>query len=234
MPISVTVLSRLALTCSSNPSDMVTFLIGPNKERFLIHKETACRQSEVLRAAFNGPFIEGRTGTYILEDTRTQAFRMFMEFLYAGKLTLHYHNIDPKDDLEFSKEEHITKCATQDCYFVELWLLADRFLMSKLQNQVMDHMVRIYLSCGVMNPSQFAKIYEDSEVGSPLRRLVVTQCCWAPEKDYYEKLSKYMPKDMLVDIAIAYRDSMTSAIRNSNRAVVQATDYYVNVRSSEQ
>ncbi|KUJ22804.1 uncharacterized protein LY89DRAFT_714523 [Mollisia scopiformis] len=231
--LALTKIEKMKTPQFSNPSDMVTFIVGLKKEKFIVHKEFACKNSEVLRAAFNGPFLEGRTGTYILEDTSAAAFRMFTEFLYSGKITLHYHNLNAEDDLVLAEdEEHIEMCAQQDTDLIDLWLLADRFLMVDFQNQVIDHMKRIYQICGVMSSCQFRKIYDNTQEGSPLRRLVVDLCCWAFFADYIKDKSDKFPQDMLVDVAIAYRDAAPSNVITSKRSEIPTTDYHVKRQAS--
>ncbi|KUJ19808.1 uncharacterized protein LY89DRAFT_461644 [Mollisia scopiformis] len=43
----------------SNPTDTVTFYIGREAEPYIVHSDSACYYSLVLRAAFNSNFIEG-------------------------------------------------------------------------------------------------------------------------------------------------------------------------------
>lgn len=214
--------------CNSNPSDIVTFIVGSKQEKFIVHKEFACRHSEVLRAAFNGPFVEGATGTYTLEDTETEAFRMFTEYLYRDTITLQLHNANPEDNVALAEgETHASRCSQQDAHLVSLWLLGDRFLITKLQNQAIDYMQRIFLSCGIMQPGMFVKIYNSTQAGSPLRRLAVDQCCWGKQSDYISENSNCIPSEMFVDIAMTYRNSAPPFVCDKNRARISISDYHV-------
>jgi len=53
--------------------DLVTFVVGPEKKEFVVHKSFVCHASSVLRAAFNSNFLEGQTQRYVLEDTTEAA-----------------------------------------------------------------------------------------------------------------------------------------------------------------
>jgi hypothetical protein len=67
----------MLIDITRNPGVLVKFLIGPdNKEpaEFMIHKEFACYHSPVFDAAFNGPFVEGQTQTYRMDDTTKGSF----------------------------------------------------------------------------------------------------------------------------------------------------------------
>ncbi|KAH9215323.1 hypothetical protein DL95DRAFT_247029, partial [Leptodontidium sp. 2 PMI_412] len=136
-------------------------IVGELQRKFITHMEFACKHSEVLKAAFDGPFIEGKTGVYNLEDVNPETFRLFAEYLYSGKTTLLHHN-----------------CVDQDLTLVQLWVLADRFLVRTLQNQVVIHMERIRQSCGEMRPGCWDYVYDNTTLGSPLRALVAEQCAW--------------------------------------------------------
>ncbi|KAH9222817.1 hypothetical protein DL95DRAFT_518352 [Leptodontidium sp. 2 PMI_412] len=53
----------------SDPLTIVTIIIGRSVSKiFAIYKEFACYYSPVLRAAFNGPFLEGQSQTMIIDD----------------------------------------------------------------------------------------------------------------------------------------------------------------------
>lgn len=102
---------------------MVTFFIGEDRKKFLVHKDKACRHSEVFRAAFNSTFIEGETGIYTLEDIDVETFELFTEYLYSRKITLRFHNREPDDDGDdINEENHGMKCAAQDNILVALWV----------------------------------------------------------------------------------------------------------------
>ena len=44
-------------------------------EIFTIHRESVVRASTVLDKAFNGPFVEGQTQIYTLDDVEPNVFR---------------------------------------------------------------------------------------------------------------------------------------------------------------
>lgn len=67
---------------------MITFIIGDQKKKFIVHKEVACFHSEVLARAFNSGFIEGQTQTYTLDDVSEGAFKLFVQYLYHQEIEL--------------------------------------------------------------------------------------------------------------------------------------------------
>lgn len=87
---------------------MVTFEVGPAKQKFFLHKEIACNGSPVFDSALNGRFEEGFTQTDSLEDVTPNVFRFFSEWLYSRKLSLLDHSFDNIDAL--SETEKKTHC----------------------------------------------------------------------------------------------------------------------------
>ncbi|KAH8748207.1 hypothetical protein BGZ57DRAFT_861727 [Hyaloscypha finlandica] len=73
----------------SCPAELVTFLVGRDKEPFTVHKEFACRYSPVLRVAFTGPFLEEQTNTYRLDYVNPSVVRLLVQWLYTQKIDLH-------------------------------------------------------------------------------------------------------------------------------------------------
>ena len=68
------------------------FIKASHSRSFLSEKliliEFVCHYSPVLDAAFNSGFVEGRTQTYELDDTRPGAFRFFVQWLYGQDIDL--------------------------------------------------------------------------------------------------------------------------------------------------
>lgn len=73
---------------SSDPLTIVAIIIGRSVSKiFAIYKEFACYYSPVLRAAFNGPFLEGQSQTMIIDDfSLSGAFGFVLNWMYTGRL----------------------------------------------------------------------------------------------------------------------------------------------------
>lgn len=107
---------------------------------------------------------------------------------------------------------------------VYLWLLADRILVSSLQNQAIDLIERTRQQKGNDRlPSEiFPIIYDNTNVNSGLR-LYVVRVCSAPYLAQI-KNSKNYPPQFLLDIVNAIRDRSTGKDR---LASVLMTPYHV-------
>ena len=97
------------------------FMGLPTKDvKFCIHKKFICYHSPFFAAAFNGPFIEGETQTMKLDDVDAKLFGIFTNWLYT-------------QDLMNGDGNYLSDIAD----LAKLWILAQRFLMPRMQNQVM-------------------------------------------------------------------------------------------------
>jgi hypothetical protein len=192
------------LTSCREPATLVTFLIGPsnNQSKFFVHKEFACYHSPVLSAAFNSTFLEGQTQTYALEDTTEGAFRLLVQWLYSQKLTL----LQLEDQHQF--QEGKTKAEEgEDKNLAELWVLADKLAIPKLQNAAIDSMEQIRLVGRMVVVSVWAYAYDIAGPDSHLRHYVVAICALLATKDLAQWGSVF-PHGMLLKLACLFKDQL--------------------------
>jgi hypothetical protein len=201
-------MSNDGLTSHREPGAFVTFLIGKESDppkTFLVHKEFACHASPVFDAAFNSNFIEGQTQTYKLDDTTPRAFRLLTQWIYLQKLTMSQlkggvENWNPE---ESSKDER-RAIAHEFMTLVELWVLADKLRIPRLQNLVIDTIHAIEeKTLFAPSPLSLRYIYENTAPGSQLRLFAVEiSISGLQPKDFIDKrVAKDMPHQMLLDFA---------------------------------
>jgi len=89
-----------------------------------VHKNFITHYSPYFDAAFNGNFAEGQSQKLDLEDTEPHVFGTFVNWLYS-------------QNIENAEGE-----IPDDSTLVNLWLLADKCLVPKLQNQVIRNLDR--------------------------------------------------------------------------------------------
>lgn len=79
----------------------------------MVHKEFACYHSPVLKAAFDGEFIESQTKTYESKDTEGPVTQLFVNWLYTQRLDLEQPqpgldgwelNFTPNNNLQYGKQ----------------------------------------------------------------------------------------------------------------------------------
>jgi hypothetical protein len=99
---------------------------GPQPPKFIIHKNKICSHSSFFSAAFNSNFIEGMNQEMTL-DVDLKAFGIIANWMYT-------------QDIVASSGE-----LPDFCTLARVWILADRFLIPKLQNQAMKDLLNISL-----------------------------------------------------------------------------------------
>ncbi|KAG4433068.1 hypothetical protein IFR05_011462 [Cadophora sp. M221] len=183
---------------SRDPKSLVTFIVGPegSTKEFLVHKEVACHHSDVLKAAFNSGFIEGSTQTYRLEDVSEGAFNFLIQWLYSQKLNL---LVDDPDHVVNTKDEG--EDCDEDMHLAELWTLADRLNIPKLQNAVIDAFHSIFISHECLLCYSYHYIYQNTTANSKLRKYVCAPFAQYITLGFIKETAKHYPSEMLVDIA---------------------------------
>jgi hypothetical protein len=168
-------------------NEMINFEVGTGDSKiiFKVHREPACQHSPRI----NDDFGDGKWATlpkstsYKLTDVDSKTFRLFHLYIYSRKITLPFHNVYPRDDTEpTDSPDHGKRCAKLAETLVKLWVLADHFLISDLQNHVVDN-IMLFQACTWITDWTFEYVYENTKPGSALRRLMVDLCCWVPETD---------------------------------------------------
>ena len=151
-----------------NPLDLVTILIckDPDPKKLVVHKDFACHHWPVFEAAFKSDLVEGQTQTYRLEENQEGTVRLLVLWLYTQTLDTCQHE-NPDDDV----------CKVdEDLCLAELWVLADKLLMPKLQNHTIREIVRLRRESGRSTTVCLNYIYANTSKGSPLRALLEHHC----------------------------------------------------------
>jgi hypothetical protein len=171
--------------------------------------------------------MEGLSGKYILEDITPETFKLFVQYLYYGKVTFRYHKLNSEDDIQNGQESHGYACGHQDMVLVELFALADRFMIIKLQNLVVDQIVRSMRSCGRMRMTGIEFIFDHTVEGHPLRRLACEQICLYGSAETLALFARDFPEDVMFDMVI-YLKGLTSEDKiKKKRLAIKASDYYI-------
>ncbi|KUJ22811.1 uncharacterized protein LY89DRAFT_777844 [Mollisia scopiformis] len=137
-------------TTFSSPSTMIKFFISDenNTVEFIVHKETACNISPAFNAAFNGQMLEGQIQQYFIDDTTVRAFRLLTQYMYSHKirnvqLGSEWHNTvewwEEHKDIAYDENMSLARPFLP----VELWVLADKYQIPKLQNLAMTALLDV-------------------------------------------------------------------------------------------
>ncbi|KAF7929488.1 uncharacterized protein EAE98_005406 [Botrytis deweyae] len=211
----------------SSPNEMVTFIVGTGdkQETFQIHKQIACEHSEVWNRAFNSVFVEGQTQIYRIEDTGPEVFRLLTQWVYQEKFD-HIHSdwdVSHSDDF-FSAVE----CVDEDNVLLQLWVLAEKFLLHRLQNYTMRVLCNKALVCNRSLTSYDCRyVYDNTAKGSALRRFVIEHNCWCKNPSFLDGYLFSYPVEALGDIIKALKRQLPENVRARKLSQMIGDNYLV-------
>lgn len=121
--------------------------------------------------------------------------------MYTQKLEL------LQDDNKFYKDAKEDKAKMrlkleEDLDLPRLWVLADKLLIPRLQNLVVDKMEEIRVRRNVVATNVIKLVYDTTSIDSPLRQLLVDQCVDL-SGDWIIRNPERFPKAMLLDLVVA-------------------------------
>ncbi|OBT62101.1 hypothetical protein VE03_09028 [Pseudogymnoascus sp. 23342-1-I1] len=221
---------RDSLSVFWRPQEIVYVIVGPEAQKFGMHKEQLCVNSAYFRAAFEGGFEEAIRREVALKESDTVAFGMFNEWLYTGKISEDLRSTNqgfgatPKPELAdiptFSQ-------------LVDAWLLADYLLAPKMQNHIIDVMEARYRRLLAPPIREFMYVYQQTQNGSPVRKSLVDMCIWRFREgggEMYRKYIGFMPREMAADLMVALAGVVEKGQHNAYAQ--QAQKYYVPVNAT--
>lgn len=161
---------------------------GEEKKEYVVYKEFACYYSPMLNAAFNGPFIEGKSNTMTIDDFPfPKAFGFIQCWMYTMKI------------------KHPLRVPLTLTSYCVAWILADRLLIPKLQNQAVIELCSKKLTLDKMPDLKL--IYGNTSPDSKLRRLVAYLCAFEMEPNLWAMRDGDgdIPSQFLVDVATEHK-----------------------------
>lgn len=139
----------------------VTLVVGELKISFHVHEAILCKVSPVFKAAFTSTFKEGLERKMTLPDDDADLFNLLVEWLYAGS-----YNIPQPTG-------HKDKDAARFMEFIRLYVLADKYGVTSLKNEIVKTLFDALKQNHKTGPNAdtVAYVYENLPGTSPIRRL---------------------------------------------------------------
>jgi len=110
--------------------DTIVYIeIGPEKQKFGMHKALLCRISPYFQAALTGNFEEAETGIIVMDDESPEVFTGFNSWLYSGSI--------------FGKDYNRSSVLKT---LSSLYIFANKKLIPALQDYIIDVLIRIRYS----------------------------------------------------------------------------------------
>jgi hypothetical protein len=175
----------------------------------LVHKDFACGYSPVLRAAFESDFAEGKTQTYIMKDVSEEVFALLSRWLYTQSLG------------DKGMTNNLEIAARSINQLMKLWVLADKLLLPRLQNEAIDLIEETRFKYHLDCTSLFNYIWENTAAHTPLRHLFVDYSVWNINKLSFRMHLDMFPKEMLGEICLLFADTTTSRGASFSRNMLE-------------
>ncbi|KAG4429675.1 hypothetical protein IFR05_014846 [Cadophora sp. M221] len=201
------------------PQSIVTVKINSEDETesFIIHKDIICHHFSFFANAFNGNLLEGKTQTMNLSDFDSDIFGILVEWFYTQKI-----DIDPKDS-----DENVL-------FLAKFWMLAQRFVMPSLQNNIMDGLQPL-IECteGEGLRGFLHYVYESSDSPTILKRLAADRMAWATSAKGLNVCMSggHLPEALLMDIIMSLKRDHVHILELSMKfgTFGSAKEYFVGV-----
>jgi hypothetical protein len=133
-----------------------------------------------------------------LEDTTEKVFNLLVQWFYTQKL-------DGDLSGAFDSGDNLAR----------LWVLAERFLIPRLQNLAIDRLEEKRTEYKCVGLSALQHVWDNTTHGSPLRRLFIHQCVWNLNPDAYHSSINKFPKQVLAEICFLLRENAKSNTKYS-------------------
>ncbi|KAH7355593.1 hypothetical protein BKA66DRAFT_575230 [Pyrenochaeta sp. MPI-SDFR-AT-0127] len=190
---------------SAKNASIATVLVGPQKDRFHIHKDLLTHYSPFFRAALSGNFKEAEEHTVTLPEECPKTFEYFVHWLYNQRLP------DEDDATEFHEQ---WSSPTDDGEMktgslIHLYVLCDKYSIPQLKiaatNELFDHVHRSTEPTNLPEPEHVEFAFSQLDEKSGLCRFLVDMYCFWGDMEQWDALrDAEFPKPFLFKVLSQY------------------------------
>lgn len=170
--------------------------------------------------AFNGPFLEGQTQTMKFDNIDVGTFGLVVSWLYHQKI---------EEVTEENSQGTTMTFPQKPVRLAKLWVLTQRLILPVLQNAAMDALKDYAFSAQEDLLDMVDYLYQEESVGEAVisRRFAVDTYIRIYEKPDAADMLKLMPRGMLVDVGMAFKNHHVGLSNSSRRARKEKSGYHV-------
>jgi hypothetical protein len=207
---------------SLREQDLVTLLVGPDEQKFIIHESCIARNSDFFKAALKKEWAEGQTRTVKLPDEHClDTVVHYLNFAYHGKL--------PTQDIITNFPGGL--CPDPYPSLAKIYVLGERMIDKAVQHAAIKEFIRLSSLKNKDNQRSFpgaqatTVLFEGTNANSPIRRLIVDfyvtygTASWAYDSHHRELLS-----DLAKELQIKVHAQTT--VRDFHNRTLVAEDYF--------
>lgn len=150
-------------------SESITVVVGTsaNTKTWHLPRDLLTKSSPFFAAALNGSFAEAKSKVVNLPEDNTDAFALFIQWLYVGEIS--------PDDCTANHDHDAHSCyeiAARN--FIQAWILGDKLGCPIFKDLAMLGLIKKFDE-GVITPDIVRTAYERSATGSKLRKFSLDQ-----------------------------------------------------------
>jgi hypothetical protein len=153
------------------------------------------------------PYLEANPKPITLEDADTSSLGLFLNWIYYQKIRNEEGKLPGLIDL------------------AKLWVLGERFQMSSLQNDTMDH-----IRDEVQYPAEFEPfihfVYNMDGDGKMLRKLAIARLAWTLP-DPFKDILVLLPAQAMMDLILELKSQRDAVPKEHWRDIGDAMEFYV-------
>lgn len=175
--------------------DLVTLIVGPEKEKFIVHGHRLAETSVFFQAALEKAWKEGQSRIVELLEEDADHTEFYLDFVYGGALPTN----DLQDEEQLSLEEPFV-------LLFDLYLFAERMLNKPMRNAIIKETVRLMSLKDVNGNGWFpdwesaASVYRRTIPTSRIRYFLVDILVSYGSPKWLEGVDMRGNTDLLVDV----------------------------------
>ena len=170
----------------------VTFYVGVEETKFLVHEDTLFEASPVFHAAFNPRFQEGAERVMRLPEEHPEIFNVFVDSLYTQTVN---SDLLPSENLGWVN-------GTSYMQIAHLYFLADKYDVVFLQRKILEAFFAQVRSQRELFPDKetIAYIYANTNRRAPIRKLICDWFAWASKGYWQSNETNYRGLEWMYEI----------------------------------
>jgi hypothetical protein len=174
--------------------NIITVLVGPEKQRFVLHQEPVCARSKFFKAACSRRWLEGQERFVRLPTVKAETFRTYSSWVYSDGVL----------DITWSEPSDASLTSVEDEIFADVYLLGDKLDDIKLRTEA----TKMLLGClrkhsRLLGISAMTRIYESTIRGSLLRKLLVDMSVELQQRENFSAVVADYPPEFVQEVAVA-------------------------------
>jgi hypothetical protein len=179
----------------------------PHQKTFTIHEGIICARSKFFRCAMKGYWVEREDRLVKLPKEDAGIFEMYLNLVYANKITSKSDSIDSQPTVEEIHAEYYL--------LVKLYVLCEMLQDTVAKNPIVEAILAVsQVHVGnrftvLPASSVVAEIYSSTLKDNPARRLMVDLWSTIDRSLVTETQQSGPPYEFLIDLAMALRDMLS-------------------------